>query len=152
VVEVNPVVRVRKGGRKRSYNALTVIGDRKGRVGVGFGKANEAADAIRKSLDGARKGLFTVPLVKGTIPHQVVGTAGASQVLLRPASPGTGVVAGGSTRLILEAAGVQDVLGKLFGPRNKVNAARATVDGLTQLRDAAHVARLRGRSVPELFA
>jgi small subunit ribosomal protein S5 len=151
LIQINRVMRVRKGGRKQSFNALTVVGNKKGTVGLGFGKANEVPEAIRKSIENARKNLFEVPLVRGTIPHEIIGRAGTSRVILRPASEGTGVVAGGAARLVLETAGVQDVLGKTLGSRNKINAAAATVDGLKRLRDAATIARLRDKEVKEIF-
>ena len=151
VVQINRVMRVRKGGRRMRYNALTVVGNGQGTVGIGFGKANEPPEAIRKSIQDARKNLFEVPLIKGTIPHRIVGEARSSRVMLRPASPGTGVVAGSATRIILELAGVRDVLGKCLGSRNKVNAAAATVDGLKRLRSAEMVGRLRGKSSAEVL-
>ena len=151
VVQINRVMRVRKGGRRMRYNALTVVGNGNGTVGVGFGKANEPPEAIRKSLQDARKNLFEVPLVKGTIPHKIVGQSGSAQVVLRPATPGTGVVAGSATRIILQLAGVRDVLGKCLGSRNKINAAAATIDGLKRLRTAEMVGRLRGKSAAEVL-
>ena len=151
VMQINRVMRVRKGGRRMRYNALTVVGNGNGTVGVGFGKANDPPEAIRKSIQDARKNLVDVPLVKGTIPHAIIGAAGASKVVLRPASPGTGVVAGSATRIILELAGVRDVLGKCLGSRNKINAAAATIDGLSRLRSAATVGRLRGRSSAQVL-
>ena len=151
VIAVNRVMRVRKGGRRMRYNALTVVGDGKGTVGLGFGKANEPPEAIRKSLQDARKNLFRVPLVGGTIPHGIIGEAGSSRVVLRPASPGTGVVAGSAARLILELAGVQDVLSKCLGSRNKLNSAAATIDGLRRLRTAEDVGKLRGKSTREVL-
>lgn len=152
LIQINRVMRVRKGGRKQSFNALAVVGNQKGTVGVGFGKANEVPEAIRKSLEDARKNLIEIPLYRGTIPHGIIGKAGTSRVILKPASPGTGIVAGGATRLILEAAGVQDVLSKTLGSRNKINTAAATMDGLARLRDATTLARLRGKEIHELFA
>ena len=151
VIQVNRVMRVRKGGRKMRYNALTAVGDRKGMVGIGFGKANEPPEAIRKSLQDARKNMIEVPLVNGTIPHEIIGEKGSSQVLLKPATPGTGVVAGSAPRLILDLAGVQDVLSKLLGSRNKVNAAHATINGLKRLRSAAAIGKLRGRSANDVL-
>lgn len=151
VVQINRVMRVRKGGRRMRYNALTVVGNGSGKVGVGFGKANEPPEAIRKSIQDAHKNIIEVPLVRGTIPHRIVGVAASSQVILRPASPGTGIVAGSATRVILELAGVRDILGKCLGSRNKVNAAAATIDGLRRLRTAATVGRLRGKSTAEVL-
>jgi len=152
LIEVNRVMRVRKGGPKQSFNAIMVVGDRAGTVGIGFGKANDVPEAIRKSIEAARKRMFKVPIVKGTIPHAIVGEFGTARVVLRPATPGTGVVAGGAARLILETAGIHDVLGKCLGSRSKMNAAAATIDGLKRLRDAAMIARLRGKEVRELFS
>ncbi|GIX06207.1 MAG: 30S ribosomal protein S5 [Candidatus Poribacteria bacterium] len=151
VIAINRVMRVRAGGRRIRYNALTVVGDRNGHVGVGFGKANEPPEAIRKALQDARRNLIEVPLVNGTIPHEVIGRSDATRVLLKPASPGTGIVAGSAPRIILELAGVQDVLSKIYGSRNKINAAAATIKGLMQLRSAATVARLRGKTVREIL-
>ena len=151
VVQLNRVMRVRKGGRRIRYNALAVVGNRNGTVGVGFGKANEPPEAIRKSMQDARRNLFTVPLVNGTIPHPIVGKASSSRVVLRPASKGTGVVAGSAPRLVLELAGVEDVLSKILGSRNKINTAAATIDGLKRLRNAAMVGRLRGKTAREVL-
>lgn len=152
LIQINRVMRVRKGGRRQSFNALTVVGNKNGTVGIGFGKANEVPEAIRKSLEDARKNLIEIPLHRGTIPHGIIGKAGTSCVILNPASPGTGIVAGGATRLILEVAGVQDVLSKTLGSRNKINTAAATMDGLKRLRDMTTIARLRGKEIHELFA
>jgi small subunit ribosomal protein S5 len=151
VLQLNRVMRVRKGGRRIRYNALSVVGNRNGTVGVGFGKANEPPEAIRKSMQDARKNMIQVPLVNGTIPHGITGKASSAQVVLRPASKGTGVVAGSSPRLILELAGVQDILSKCLGSRNKINRAAATIDGLKRLRDAVQVGRLRGKPAREVL-
>lgn len=150
VVHINRVAKVVKGGRRFSFSALIVVGDGKGRVGVGMGKANEVPEAIRKGNERARKNMFEVPLENGTIPHISVGHDGAGQVLLRPASPGTGVIAGGPVRAVLETAGVKDILSKCIGTNNKTNVVNATVAALRQLESRAQVAARRGKSAEDL--
>ncbi|MBS1516136.1 MAG: 30S ribosomal protein S5 [Bacteroidetes bacterium] len=152
LVNIGRVAKVVKGGRRFSFSAVTVVGDGKGTVGIGLGKANEVTDSIKKSVEDARKNVVNVPISRGTIPHDIIGKYGAAKVLLKPAAPGTGIIAGGGVRAVLESAGVQDVLTKLLGSSNPHNVVKATMNALVSLKDAKAVAEMRGITLGELFA
>lgn len=151
VVQLNRTAKVVKGGRRFSFAALVVVGDGNGYVGVGFGKANEVPEAISKAAEDGKKNLIKVPMRGRTIPHGVIGEFGAARVMLKPASEGTGLIAGPGVRTVLTLAGVHDILTKVIGTNNKINVVKATIQGLGSLHSAADIAKLRGRSVPELF-
>ena len=151
LVAVNRVSKTVKGGRNMRFSALMVVGDEKGRVGCGMGKAAEIPEAIRKGLDAAKKEMRTIPLAGTTIPHEVTGVFGTGKVKFLPAPEGTGVIAGGPVRAVLEAAGIRDIVTKSIGSNNKINMVKATLEGLKQLRSAEEVARLRGKTVEEIL-
>ena len=151
VIQIRRVTKVVKGGKKMSFRAIVAVGNQKGQVGIGVGKANEVISAIQKAIADAKKSLVTVPMVGSTIPHMIVGKADASRVMIKPASKGTGVIAGGAVRSVLELAGIHDILSKNLGASSPLNSARATIDGLANLRSAESVASDRGKTVEEIM-
>lgn len=151
LIKLNRVAKVVKGGRRFSFSALVVVGNGKGRVGFGFGKANDVAEAIRKSIEKAKKSMIDVPIKKETLPHEIVGEFKSARVLLKPASPGTGIIAGGPVRAVMEAGGINDVLSKSLGSKNTMNILKAVFNGLENIMDAKVIARQRGKSLQEMW-
>lgn len=151
VVAINRVAKVVKGGRRFSFTALVVVGDTVNQVGVGYGKAKEVPLAIQKAVEDAKKNLFRVPKHKNTITHKIIGRYGAGRVMMKPASPGTGIIAGGGVRAVMELAGIRDVLAKCLGTTNPINMVRASVAGLSELKDPKEIAALRGKTVAEIL-
>ena len=151
LVKLNRTSKTVKGGRRMSFSALTVIGDQKGRVGFGFGKANDVTEAIRKSIDKAHSNLITLPIKNGTIPHEAIGDYKSSSVLLKPACPGTGIIAGGAVRAVMDAAGVTDVISKSLGSSTSVNVVRATFDAIEKMLNAHEVAQNRGKALKDMW-
>ncbi|MBN1686842.1 MAG: 30S ribosomal protein S5 [Spirochaetales bacterium] len=151
LVRLNRVAKVVKGGRRFSFSALIVVGDRNGRVGYGFGKANDVSEAIRKSIEKAKKNMITVPRQKSTIPHPIIGRFKSARVVLKPAAPGTGIIAGGPVRAVMEAAGVSDILSKSLGSDNSMNIVKAVFSGLENLLDARKIAKARGKPISEMW-
>ncbi|MCQ2241199.1 30S ribosomal protein S5 [Treponema sp.] len=151
LVKLNRTAKTVKGGRRMSFSALTVVGDKKGRIGFGFGKANDVTEAIRKSLDKAKSNLITVPMKNGTLPHEMIGKYKSSEVLLKPACPGTGIIAGGPVRAVLDACGITDVISKSQGSRTSVNVVRATFNAVEKMMDARAVAQNRGKTLKDMW-
>ena len=151
LVKLNRTAKTVKGGRRMAFSALTVVGDQNGRVGYGFGKANDVSEAIRKSIDRAKRNLVVLPMKNGTLPHEMLGKFKSSSVLIRPACPGTGVIAGGAVRAVMDAAGITDVVSKSLGSNASVNVVRATFDAISKLMDARSVAQNRGKTLKDLW-
>lgn len=151
IIIINRVAKVVKGGRRFSFNAMSVVGDHNGHVGIGFGKANEVPDAIRKSVEDAKKNLYMINVNKTTIPHEVIGKFKSTRVILKPAAPGTGIIAGDSVRAVVEKAGIVDIMSKTLGSRNPVNVTKATINGLLQLRSLKEVADIREIPLSKLW-
>ncbi len=151
LIELNRVAKVLKGGRRFSFSALVVVGDQKGQVGYGFGKANDVSEAIRKAITKAKRNMITVPMKNTTIPHQINGRYKSANVFLKPAAPGTGVLAGGPVRAIMDAAGVHDIMSKSLGSRNKINTVKAVFNGLENIFDAKEIARNRGKELKDMW-
>lgn len=151
LIKLNRVAKVVKGGRRFSFSALVVVGDQNGHVGYGFGKANDVTDAIRKAMEKARKSMIEVPVKKNTIPHEIIGNFKSASVLLRPALPGTGVIAGGAVRAVCDAAGINDILSKSLGSKNTINTVKATFNALENLFEAPKMAKNRGKALKEMW-
>jgi len=151
LVKLNRVAKVVKGGRRFSFSALMVVGDKNGHVGVGFGKANEVSEAIRKGVEKAKKNIVTINIKGNTIPHEVEGKFKSGKVILKPASPGTGIIAGGPVRAVVELAGIKDILSKSLGTANALNIVKATMEGLSNLMNLGHILKIRGKTAKELF-
>jgi small subunit ribosomal protein S5 len=151
LVTLNRTCKTVKGGRRMSFSALTIVGDKKGHVGYGFGKANDVSEAIKKSIDKAKRNLITMPMKNGTIPHEIIGKYKSSSVLLKPACSGTGIIAGGAIRAIMDAAGTSDLMSKSLGSSSSVNVVRATFNAITRMMDAKKVAQNRGKTLDELW-
>ncbi len=151
LIRLNRVAKVVKGGRRFSFSALMVVGDQNGRVGYGFGKANDVSEAIRKSVEKAKKNLVTVPLKKTTIPHEIIGNFKSASVLLKPAAPGTGVIAGGPVRAVMEACGIHDIMSKSLGSKNTMNILKAVFDGFDNILDAKEIAANRGKTLDDMW-